>query len=123
VVLYAGSYVMAIDRRLPDRAMTVRIVAAAGASLVVLLPFHLPYVAVQRAWEASWTPGAMAGYSADVQSYVSAPALLNDPYCSEASPPCVASRRLRSAACGGSSASSRSSRSCSHWDRISSSSV
>jgi hypothetical protein len=80
VVLYAGYYAVAIDRRLPDRAMTARIVVGAAASFIVLLPFHLPYAAVQRAWEASWTLGAMAGYSADVQSYLSAPALLNDLY-------------------------------------------
>ena len=82
VALYAGYYAVAIDRQLPGRAMTARIVVAAAACLAVLLPFHLPYLAVHRAWGASWTAGAMAGFSADVQSYLSAPALLNDLYVS-----------------------------------------
>src|SRR5262249_33840568 len=38
------------------------------------------YLQVQRAWQASWTPGAMVGYSADLQSYLSAPPQINDVY-------------------------------------------
>ena len=52
----------------------------AAASLAVLLPFQLAYFEVQHAWEASWTLAAVAPYSADVQSYLSAPALVNDLY-------------------------------------------
>jgi hypothetical protein len=80
VVVYAGAYVCAIDRRLLDRAMALRAAVFAAASLAVLLPFELAYLQVQRAWEASWTLGAMAPYSADVQSYLSAPPLVNDLY-------------------------------------------
>src|SRR5262249_46583588 len=58
------------------------VAAFVAASAVVLLPTHLPYLQVRRAWEAAWTPGAMAGYSADVQSYLAAPPLVNDLYVS-----------------------------------------
>jgi hypothetical protein len=80
VVLYVGFYAVAVDRTLLGRAMARRAAAFVVASVVVLLPFHFAYLEVQRAWQAAWTPGAMAGYSADLQSYLSAPALVNDHY-------------------------------------------
>jgi hypothetical protein len=80
VVLYAGYHVAAIDRALLGRAMATRAAAFVVASVVVLLPSHYGYLEVHRAWQAAWTPGAMAGYSADPQSYLSAPALVNDVY-------------------------------------------
>lgn len=80
VVLYAGFYAVAVDRALVGRAMAARAAAFAAASLVVLVPFHLPYFDVHRAWDASWTSGAMVGFSADLQSYLSAPPLVNDLY-------------------------------------------
>jgi len=78
LALYAGWHA----RALVGRAMLARAAAFAAASVVVLLPLHAGYLEVQRAWQASWTPGAMAGYSADVQSYRSAPPLMNDVYVS-----------------------------------------
>jgi hypothetical protein len=80
VALYVGYHVIAVDRSLLGRAMLGRGAAFLAASIVVLLPFHFAYYEVRRAWEAAWTPGAMAGYSADLQSYLSAPALVNDLY-------------------------------------------
>jgi hypothetical protein len=80
VALYAGYYAIAVDRGLLGRALVTRVAAFGAASVVVLLPSHLAYLEVQRAWEAAWTTGAMVGYSADVQSYLSAPALINDLY-------------------------------------------
>lgn len=82
VALYVGYYALAVDRGLLGRALAMPAAAFVVASLVVLLPTHLPYLQVQRAWEAAWTPGAMAGYSADVQSYLAAPPLVNDLYVS-----------------------------------------
>ena len=82
VVLYTGAYALTVDRSLLGRAMVTRAVALATASLAVLLPVHWPYLEVHRAWEAAWTPGSMVGYSADLQSYLSAPALVNDLYVS-----------------------------------------
>jgi hypothetical protein len=82
VALYVGIQA----RRLTGRAMLWRAAAFALASVVVLLPLHVGYLEVQRAWQASWTPGAMAGYSADLQSYLSAPVLMNDFYVSRFRP-------------------------------------
>src|SRR6266850_253994 len=82
VALYVGYYAWAVDRGRPGRALVTRAAAFVVASLVVLLPFHLPYLEIHRAWEAAWTPGALAGFSADVQSYLSASPLVNDLYVS-----------------------------------------
>src|SRR5688572_22706520 len=82
VAVYAGYYAIVVDRGLLGRAMATRVAAFVVASVVVLLPTHFPYLEVQRAWEAGWTTGAMVGYSADLQSYLSAPALVNDLYVS-----------------------------------------
>lgn len=82
VAVYVGYYVLAVDRALLGRAMAGRAAAFAIASAVGLLPFHYAYFEVHRAWQAAWTPGAMAGYSADLQSYLSAPPLMNDVYVS-----------------------------------------
>ena len=82
VVVYVGYYTVAVDRGLLRRPLLGKAVAFAIASVLVLLPTHFAYLQVHRAWEASWTPGSMIGYSADVQSYLSAPALVNDVYVS-----------------------------------------
>ena len=82
VVLYVGYYAIVVDRRLIGRALATKAAAFIAASALVLLPTHFAYLQVQRAWEASWTPGSMIGYSADVQSYLSAPPLVNDLYVS-----------------------------------------
>jgi hypothetical protein len=82
VLVYVGYYAWAVDRTLLGRAMTTRVAAFLVASVVVLLPFHYAFLEVQRAWRVAWTPGAMVGYSADVQSYLSAPPLVNDVYVS-----------------------------------------
>lgn len=82
VVVYAVFYVLTVDRGLLDRAMATRAAAFAIASVVVLLPFEYAHLQVSHAWQVAWTPGAMAGYSADVQSYLSAPALMNEFYVS-----------------------------------------
>lgn len=80
VVVYVAYHVIAVDRGLLGRAMVWPVAAFVAATLAVLLPTHLPYLWVQRAWQASWTPGALAPYSADVQSYLSAAPLVNDLY-------------------------------------------
>ena len=80
VAVYVGCYVLAIDRRPLGRAMIGPAAAFVAASGAVLLPLHVGYLQVQRAWQAAWTPGAMAGYSADLQSYLAAPPLVNDLY-------------------------------------------
>lgn len=80
IVVYVGYYVLAVDRGLLGRALVKPAAAFVVASLAVLLPSHWPYLQVRRAWEASWTPGALAGLSADVQSYLSASPLVNDLY-------------------------------------------
>ena len=81
VVLYAGYYVLAGDRTIIRQpGMAARVLAFGGASLAVLLPAHLPYLLVSRSWHAAFTTGAMSGFSADVQSYLSATGLLNDWY-------------------------------------------
>jgi hypothetical protein len=80
VALYVGYHALAVDRGILDRAMAKRAAAFVVASLAVLLPTHLPYLEVRRAWEAAWTPGALAGFSADVQSYLAAPPAMNDLY-------------------------------------------
>ncbi|MGH7339783.1 MAG: hypothetical protein ACREKH_04765, partial [Candidatus Rokuibacteriota bacterium] len=82
VALYVGYYAWAVDRSLLGRGIACRAAAFVAASAVVLLPFHFAYFEVHRAWEAAWTPGAFAGFSADVQSYLSAPPLVNDLYVS-----------------------------------------
>lgn len=82
VALYVGYYVWAVDRTLLGRALAGRAAAFAAASVVALLPFHFAYFEVHRAWQPAWTPGALAGFSADVQSYLAAPPLVNDLYVS-----------------------------------------
>src|SRR5207247_6266142 len=82
VALYVGYYAWAVDRTLLGRALGGRGAAFVVASVVVLLPFHFAYFEVQRAWQASWTPGALAGFSADVQSYLAAPPQVNGLYVS-----------------------------------------
>ena len=82
VVVYVAFYALIVDRALLSRAMAARAAAFAIVSVVVLLPFEYAHLEVRRAWQVAWTPGAMAGYSADVQSYLSAPPLMNDVYVS-----------------------------------------
>ena len=86
VGLYVGYYAVGVDRTLLGRALIIRAAVFLVASLAALSPFTLAYVTVQRAWEASWTAGAMAGYSADLQSYLSTSTLVNDLYVALFSP-------------------------------------
>src|SRR5262249_55729655 len=59
VAVYAGYYACAVDRGLLGPALARRTVAFAAATVAVLLPFHFAYFEVQRAWQGSWTPGAL----------------------------------------------------------------
>ena len=79
VVVYVAYWLLTVDGAC-DRVLAVRGLAIVVATGAILLPLMLPYVGVFRSWEASWAPGGMAGFSADVQSYLSAPALMNDVY-------------------------------------------
>jgi hypothetical protein len=80
VVVYIAAHAVAVDRRALNRSGVLRAGVFALASLAVLLPFEIAYLRVQRAWEASWTLGALAPYSADVQSYLCAAPRVNDLY-------------------------------------------
>ena len=72
-----------IDRGLLDRAMVPRYAAFIVGSLIVLLPFHLPYYAIQQQWGFSTPMQECIFWSADaVVSYLSPPYLFNSAYLS-----------------------------------------
>lgn len=80
VVVYVAVHAMMSGRRLWERPLLVHGAAFVGASLAVLLPVELPYLAAHRAWEAAWTARAMAGSSADPLRYLAVSPLVNDVY-------------------------------------------
>jgi hypothetical protein len=66
-----------------DRAMIPRYAAFIVGSLLVLLPFHLPYYAIQRQWGFSTYLQECIYWAADpVLSYLSPPDLFNHAYLS-----------------------------------------
>jgi hypothetical protein len=81
IALYVLYYVSYVDRDLLSRWMLPRYVMFATASLVVLLPFHLPYFVVQQQWGVTRPVTECVVYSADLfLSYLSVPELMNDVY-------------------------------------------
>src|SRR5262245_4760572 len=84
--LYAGHYVLAVDRTWLSRAMLSRALAFGAASLLVLLPVHLPYALVARRWGATRALGSVAAFSADLSSFLAPPPLMNDLYRRMATP-------------------------------------
>jgi hypothetical protein len=82
VIVVVVVFAIAVDRSASRWEMVWPALVCAAAVMVVLVPTHLPYLAVHRAWDASWTPRAMVGMSADLRSYVSAPPLSSDAYAS-----------------------------------------
>ena len=82
VIVVVMVFAVAVDRSVSRWDMVRPALVCVAAMMVVLVPTHLPYLAVHRAWDATWTPRAMVGMSADLRSYVSAPPLLTDAYAS-----------------------------------------
>ena len=82
VVVVVVVFAVAVDRSVSRWDMVRPALVCVAAMMVVLVPTHLPYLAVHRAWDATWTPRAMVGMSADLRSYVSAPPLSTDAYAS-----------------------------------------
>jgi len=81
LALYWLYYVVFVDRALLSRPMLLRYVAFAALSLVVLLPFHLPYFEVQRQWGVTRSVAECVFSSADLAlSYLSVPYLMSDLY-------------------------------------------
>jgi hypothetical protein len=83
VGVYVLYHVVRIDRGLLDRAMIPRYAAFLAGSMIVLLPFHLPYYAIQQQWGFSTVLQESIYWSADlVLSYLSPPYLFNTIYLS-----------------------------------------
>ena len=78
VALYVGYYLVAVDRGLLRLSLCPKLLVFLGVSLVVLLPAHVPYLAVQRSWGYVRTLQETMFYTPDVLSYVSAPPSVND---------------------------------------------
>jgi hypothetical protein len=60
--------------------LCAQLLVFAGASAVVLLPFHLPYLALQRAWRATRPLPEILFYAPDLASFLVAPPLASDLY-------------------------------------------
>jgi 6-pyruvoyl-tetrahydropterin synthase related domain len=81
VVLYVFYYAWSIDRGLLKRSMLTRYISFATLSLLVLVPFHLPYYHVKQQWGFSRSLQDCVSFSADLLlSPLSVPPLLNDLY-------------------------------------------
>ena len=81
VSAYVLCHVIRIDRGLLNRAMVTRYVAFIAGSLIVLLPFHLPYFAIQQQWGFPTPLQDCIYWSADpLLNYLSPPYLFNDAY-------------------------------------------
>jgi hypothetical protein len=79
--LYVLYYAFLINRDVFSRSLVPRYAAFATLTLLVLLPFHLPYYQAKQQWGFSRTIGDCVSFSADLLlSYLSAPPLLNDLY-------------------------------------------
>jgi hypothetical protein len=83
VGVYVCYHILRLDRGLLDWAMIPRYGAFVGSSLIVLLPFHLPYFAIQQEWGFSTTLKECIYWAADpVLNYFSPPYLFNQAYLS-----------------------------------------
>jgi hypothetical protein len=83
MVVYLLYHVIRIDRGLLTRSMMPRYAAFIVGSLLVLLPFHLPYYMVQRQWGFSTSVQECMYWAADVLlNYLSPPYLFNAAYLS-----------------------------------------
>jgi hypothetical protein len=83
VGVYVFYHIIRIDRGLLDRAMIPRYAAFIVGSLIVLLPFHLPYYAIQQQWGFSTDLKECIYWAADpVLNYLSPPYLFNNAYLS-----------------------------------------
>ena len=82
VIVVVVVFAVAVDRSVSRWDMVGPALVCVAAMIVVLIPTHLPYLAVHRAWDATWPPRAMVAMSADLRSYVSAPPLSTDAYAS-----------------------------------------
>jgi hypothetical protein len=81
VGVYVLYHMIHIDRGLLDRAMIPRYAAFIVGSLIVLLPFHLPYYAIRQQWGFSTPMQECIYWAADaVLNYLSPPYLFNDAY-------------------------------------------
>jgi hypothetical protein len=81
--VYLSYYVIRIDRGLLSRTMMWRYAALLVGSLIVLLPFHLPYYAIQQQWDFSTSLQECIHWAADpLLNYLSPPHFFNDVYAS-----------------------------------------
>ncbi len=78
VALYVG-YHLAVDRSLRTRALALKLAGFVAASAVVLLPIHLPYLHVNRVWQASRDLSEVLVFSPGLLGYLSPP-LMSDFY-------------------------------------------
>ena len=82
VIVVVVVFAVAVDRSVSRWDMVGPALVCVAAMMVVLIPTHLPYLAVHRAWDATWPSRAIVAMSADLRSYVSAPPLSTDAYAS-----------------------------------------
>jgi hypothetical protein len=81
--VYTLSFVIWIDRSLLCRTFLSRYLAFSTASILILLPFHIPYYTLKQQWGFSTSLVECIDWSADlVLNYLSPPHLLNDVYLS-----------------------------------------
>lgn len=64
------------------RRLCVQLLVFAGASALVLVPLHLPYLAVRHAWRASRPIPEVLFYTPDILNFLAAPPLVNSVYIS-----------------------------------------
>lgn len=82
VGLYVGYYTLVFDRTLLRFSLLQKALAFVGATLAILLPFHLPYLEGHQSWGFVRSLGVIRYYAPDVLSYLSAPPFMNDLYVS-----------------------------------------
>jgi hypothetical protein len=81
--IYILYWTLYIDRSLVSRAMVTRYTAFIVSSLVILLPFHVPYYKIKQHWEFLTLLQDRVYWSADILlHYFSPPHLFNDVYLS-----------------------------------------
>jgi hypothetical protein len=80
VVLYASYYVVFVDRTLLGIPLLTRAGAFVAASLILMVPLHLPYFEVRRAWGFVRPLDEVLVYTPDILNYLSAPPFMNDVY-------------------------------------------
>jgi hypothetical protein len=81
--VYTLYFVVRIDRSLLCRALISRYLVFSIASILILLPFHIPYYMLKQQWGFSTSLVECIDWSADpVLNYLSPPHLLNDVYLS-----------------------------------------